>query len=168
MKPSVSVVHNEPITSFCLPITIPGKSQWSVQVKPDKICFFQKLGVSKHYFLKTFKNMNHPSEWKRIYHPRSGKYVYKHKGTGVITDSLIKIGKAMKKPITNVLKQAGKKVAEKSINKASDVFVKKAGDKIGDILRKRSTKANPPVPKQPQTKNPTDSLVRLNNLIANL
>ena len=63
----------------------------------------------------------------------------KHKGTGVITDSLFKIGKAMKKPIVGLLKQAGKKVAEKGINKASDVVVKKAGDKIGNILRKRAS-----------------------------
>ena len=111
--------------------------------------------------------MNHPSEWKRVYHPRSGKYVYKHKGTRVITDSLMKIGKAMKKPITNVLKQAGKKVAEKGINKASDVVVKKAGDKIGNIPRKKTTTPSVTKPKVNQTKNPTDSLVRLNNLIAN-
>ena len=32
--------------------------------------------------------MNHPSEWKNIYYPPRGIYVYKHKGTGVITDSL--------------------------------------------------------------------------------
>ena len=91
--------------------------------------------------------MNHPSEWKRIYHPRSEKYVYKRKGMGVITDSLMKIGKAMKKPITGVLKQAGKKLAEKGINKASDVVVKKAGDKIGNILRKRTTTPSVPKPK---------------------
>ena len=83
--------------------------------------------------------MNHPSEWQKIYRPQSGRYVYKHKGTGVITDSLFSIGKAMKKPIVGLFKQAGKKVAEKEINKASDVVVKKAGDKIGNILRKRSS-----------------------------
>ena len=81
--------------------------------------------------------MNHLSEWKRIYHPKSGKFIYKHKGTGVLTDSLFKIGKAMKKTFVGILKQAGKKVAEKGINKASDVVVKKAGDKIGNILRKK-------------------------------
>ena len=36
--------------------------------------------------------MNHPSEWKKNYHPKLGKHVYKHKGTGVITDFLFKIG----------------------------------------------------------------------------
>ena len=83
--------------------------------------------------------MNHPSEWKRIYHPPSEKYRYKHKGTGVVIVSLFKIGKAMKKPAINFFKQAGKKVAEKGINKASDVVVKKAGDKI----RERSGEAKP-------------------------
>ena len=45
----------------------------------------------------------------------------------------------MKKPILAIVKKTGKKVAEKGINKASDVVVKKAGDKIGNILRKRSS-----------------------------
>ena len=91
--------------------------------------------------------MNHPSEWKKIYHPRSGRFVYKHKGT----DSLMKIGeigKAMKKPFIGVLKKTAKKVAEKGINKASDVVVKKAGDKIGNILRKRPTKTTLSTPKK--------------------
>ena len=113
--------------------------------------------------------MNHPSEWKRIYHPKLGKHVYKHKGTGVITDSLFKIGKVVKKTVMNLFKQAGKKVAEKGINKASDVIVIKAGDKIGNILRKK-TRTTPIHAKAGiqlnQPKN--DSLVRLNNLIANL
>ena len=53
--------------------------------------------------------MNHPSEWKRSYYPKLGKHVYKHKGTGVITDSLFKIGKVAKKPVAGLLKKAGKK-----------------------------------------------------------
>ena len=115
--------------------------------------------------------MNHPSEWKRIYHPKLEKHVYKHKGTGVITDSLFKIGKVVKKPVVGLLKQAGKKVAEKGINKASNIVVKKAGDKIGNILRKK-TKTTPSaasVPKQRLNQpKQNDALVRLNNLIANL
>ena len=80
--------------------------------------------------------MNHTSEWQNIYHPKFGKYVYKHKGTGVLVDSLFKIGKVLKKPILNLAKKAGKQVAEKGIAKASDVVVKKAGDKIGNVLRR--------------------------------
>ena len=67
-----------------------------------------------------------------------------------MTDSLFKIGKAMKKPLIDVLKKTGKKVAEKGINKASDVVVKKAGDKIGNILRKRNSGQATKRPSDPQ------------------
>ena len=73
----------------------------------------------------------------------------KWKGTGVLTDSLFKIGKTLTKPVVGILKQAGKKVAEKGINKASDVVVKKAGDKIGNILRKRSSERSERGAKRP-------------------
>ena len=58
--------------------------------------------------------MNHPSEWKRIYHPRRERYVYKQKGTGVIIDSLFKIGKVVKKPVMNLLKETGRKLLKKA------------------------------------------------------
>lgn len=121
--------------------------------------------------------MNHPSEWQRIYHPKSGIRVYRHKGTGVMTDSLWKIGRVLKKPLVNFAKQAGKKVAEKSINKASDVAVKKAGDKIESILRKKTANQprKTPVPKtRKASQRPTVSkthrneMERLNNLLSQL
>ena len=109
------------------------------------------------------------------YHLKFGRHVYKHKGTGVITDSLFKLGKVVKKPVVNFLKKTGKKVAEKGINKASDVVVKKAGDKIGNILRKRKQKSLGSkqrlrvVSTTRQLNQPkNNSLVRLNNLIASL
>ena len=124
--------------------------------------------------------MNHTSEWTRFYHPKRGKFLYKHKGTGVVTDSLFKIGKVLKKPLTNLAKKVGKKVAEKGAEKVSNVMVKKAGDKIENILRnRRKLRANP----QPQpaalppkhtrstAKNPSTShqaLIELNNLISRL
>ena len=85
----------------------------------------------------------------------------------------------------NLAKQAGKKVAEKGIAKASDVIVKKAGDKIGNVLRSRATKRSgvkkgsershvaKSVPKKPSTaaSKPTthhQDMIRLNNLLAQL
>ena len=116
--------------------------------------------------------MNHPSEWQKIYHPRIGRYVFRHKGTGVITDSLFNIGKAVKKTIVGLFKQAGKKVAEKGINKASDVVVKKAGDKIGNILRKRSNEvgrqSRPSQPKVRKKSTQNKDMQRLNNLLSQL
>ena len=124
--------------------------------------------------------MNHPSEWTKFYHPKYGRYFYKHKGTGVITDTLFKIGNAMKKPLINLAKNAGKKVAEKGIDKVSNVVVKKAGDKIENVLRKRaaskvaSKAASKVMPKVKQSRQPTNTsfrhqdLIKLNNLIAQL
>ena len=120
--------------------------------------------------------MNHTSEWTRFYHPKKGRYFYKHKGTGVVTDSLFKIGKVLKKPLVNLAKQAGKKVAEKGIEKVSNVVVKKAGDKIENVLRKRGNPRSPhPVASVKKTSTaPTKSttrhqdLIKLNNLIAQL
>ena len=130
--------------------------------------------------------MNHTSEWQKIYHPKFGKYVYKHKGTGVLVDSLFKIGKVLKKPILNLAKKAGKQVAEKGIAKASDVVVKKAGDKISNVLRsgarrrmnrgaqrsqERPTanqRAKQGMPPKQNKASFHQDLIKLNNLIAQL
>ena len=44
--------------------------------------------------------MNHPSEWTRYYDAPKGTYRYKHKGTGVVRDTLMAIGKRFKKKAT--------------------------------------------------------------------
>ena len=44
--------------------------------------------------------MNHPSEWTRYYDAPKGTYRYKHKGTGVVRDTLMAIGKRFKKQAT--------------------------------------------------------------------
>ena len=117
------------------------------------------------------------SDWKTFYHPKYGQYLYKHKGTGVVTDSIFKIGKVLKKPLVNLVKKAGKKVAEKGIEKASTVVVEKAGDKIENVLRKRSkrpiearkaTKQPAGTSTRPPTTNYHQDLLRLNNLISQL
>ena len=107
---------------------------------------------------------------EKIYHLQRGKYVWKHKGTGVITDSLFKLEKAMKKTAVKFLKQAGKKVAEKGINKVSDVVVKKAGDKIDNVLRKRKQASEAGIRRGPKpvTKTKNDTMARLNQLISSL
>ena len=40
--------------------------------------------------------MNHPSEWARFFEENTGSYRYKHKGSGVIRDTLMTIGKVFK------------------------------------------------------------------------
>ena len=44
-------------------------------------------------------------EYKRIYHPKLGRFVYEHKGSGIIVDNIFK-------PIKSVLTSAFKKVAK--------------------------------------------------------
>ena len=124
--------------------------------------------------------MNHTSEWTRFYHPKRGKFLYKHKGTGVVTDSLFKIGKVLKKPLTNLAKKVGKKVAEKGAEKVSNVVVKKAGDKIENILRNRGKpKSNSLAKPTARSQKPASAnvkthttnhqaLLELNNLISRL
>ena len=41
--------------------------------------------------------MNHPSEWARYFDENTGSYRYKHKGSGVIRDTFMTIGKVFKK-----------------------------------------------------------------------
>ena len=40
--------------------------------------------------------MNHPSKWAKFFDENSGRYRYKHKGSGVIRDTLITVGKVFK------------------------------------------------------------------------
>ena len=75
----------------------------------------------------------------------------------------------------NLAKQAGKKVAEKGVEKVSTVVVKKAGDKIENVLRKRGPqRAAKPTARPQPTAGPAPAsknryhqdLIKLNNLIA--
>ena len=65
--------------------------------------------------------MNHPSEWAKFFDERAGCYRYKHKGSGVVRDTLMAIGKTFKKGAT----QVAKKVAQSSAKKAGKNLVKR-------------------------------------------
>ena len=77
-------------------------------------------------------------EYKRIYHPKLGRFVYEHKGSGIIVDNIFK-------PIKSVLTSAFKKVAkpmekkalESSISYAGDKLGKKAAEKSGDFIMQK-------------------------------
>ena len=43
-----------------------------------------------------------PYEFKRFYHPKLGKFVYKHKGSGLIVDNIFK---PMKSVVSSVIKK---------------------------------------------------------------
>lgn len=40
--------------------------------------------------------MNHPSEWTKFFDELTGRYRNKHKGSGVVRDTLLAIGKVFK------------------------------------------------------------------------
>ena len=51
-------------------------------------------------------------EFKKIYHPRLGRYVYEHRGNGLIVDNLLK-------PIGRKAKEFGSKVVQPFLKKES-------------------------------------------------
>ena len=69
--------------------------------------------------------MNHPSEWARFFDVNTGRYRYKHKGSGIIRDTFMTIGNIFKKNI----KDGAKKTAEK----ATKTIAEKAGQKVGEL-----------------------------------
>ena len=83
--------------------------------------------------------MNHPSEWARYYDAPKGTYRYKHKGTGVVRDTLMNIGKRFKKKVTRqTLKKAVNEASKQMLKKAAEKAEEKAADKIQAVLRRGS------------------------------
>ena len=70
-------------------------------------------------------------EYKRIYHPKLGRFVYKHKGSGIIVDNIFK-------PIKSLASSAFKKVAKPFAKKALESGISHAGDKLGKKLAEKS------------------------------
>ena len=82
--------------------------------------------------------------YKRIYHPSFGKFVYKHKGSGLIVDNIFK---PMKMIVDKVLKPVAKKALKSGIESAGDKLGKKVVEKSGHLLikelQKKGKKSNP-------------------------
>ena len=80
--------------------------------------------------------MNHPSEWARYYDAPKGTYRYKHKGTGVVRDTLMNIGKRFKKKATRqTLKKAVNEASKQMLKKATEKAAEKGAEKIQAVLR---------------------------------
>ena len=60
-------------------------------------------------------------EFKKIYHPRMGRYVYKHRGNGLIVDTLMKPLKSVAK---SVLGNIVKPFANKQLRRVSLTLAK--------------------------------------------
>ena len=63
-------------------------------------------------------------EYKRIYHPKLGRFVNEHKGSGIIVDNIFK-------PVRRVLSKVPEKVLKPFAKKALESGISHAGDKLG-------------------------------------
>ena len=114
-----------------------------------------------------------PYEFMRFYHPKLGRFVYKHKGSGIIVDNIFK---PMKSAVSSVFKKFAKPVAiakkalESGISHTGERLGKKISEKSGDLIMKKLAKARAtPTMKQMKTTTPkkeesTDTI--LNRLIS--
>ena len=111
-------------------------------------------------------------EYKKIYHPKLGRFVYKHKGSGIIIDNLFKPIKAIFK---SVVKPFAKKTLDAGVSHAGERLGKAVSQKSGDYIMKklhsiRNTK--PTEPKQessvtkPKPKQEESTDMILNRLIS--
>ena len=76
--------------------------------------------------------MYHPSEWARYFDEKTGSYRYKHKGSGVIRDTFMTIGKVLKNNVKNV--------AKKTAEKATKTIAEKAGQRVGEFTVEKGSK----------------------------
>ena len=85
--------------------------------------------------------MNRLSEWARYFDENTGSYRYKHKGSGVIRDTFMTIGKVFKNNVKNVAKKTAEKatktIAEKAGQRVGELAVEKASKQIRKILQER-------------------------------
>ena len=72
-----------------------------------------------------------PYEFKRFYHPKRGKFVFQHKGSGLILDNIFK-------PLKSVASSVFKKFAKPMAKKALESGVSHAGDKLGKAVAEKS------------------------------
>ena len=113
--------------------------------------------------------MNHPSEWARYYDAPNGTYRYRHKGTGVVRDTLMNIGKRFKKKVTRqTLEKAVNEASKRILKKAAEKAEEKAADKIQAVLRSgspRTPSVKPKSKKTPSQKLSTESKQKLKKML---
>ena len=120
-------------------------------------------------------------EFKKIYHPKLGGYVYEHRGNGLIVDNIMKplkagLSTAANKAARAVVKKFTKGAKAKA--KSATAKATKAQEKSGDLIRQRlsgsrgrqsqrsrgSVGRKDPASNAKMTRNEVNTLI--NNLIA--
>ena len=88
--------------------------------------------------------MNHPSEWARFFDENTGRYRYKHKGSGVISDTFMTIDKVLKNPVKNVAKKTAEKATKKSLKnqfrELVNLLLKKVRNKYEKYCKREKNK----------------------------
>ena len=80
-------------------------------------------------------------EFSRFFHPKLGRFVYRHKGTGLIVDNIFKPMRAVASAVFNKFaKPVAKKALQSGISQAGDKLGKKAVEKSGDLIMKKTGK----------------------------
>ena len=77
-------------------------------------------------------------EFSRFFHPKLGRFVYRHKGTGLIVDNIFKPMRAVASAVfSKFAKPLAKKALQSGISHAGDKLGKKAAEKSGDLIMKK-------------------------------
>ena len=91
-------------------------------------------------------------EFSRYYNPRIGRFVYRHKGTGLIVDNIFTpVRKVASAVFSKFAKPVAKKALQSGISHAGDKLGKKAAEKSGDLIMKKlgNLGSRRPQPKAP-------------------
>ena len=108
-----------------------------------------------------------PYEFKRVYHSKLGRFVFKHKGNGIIVDSIFKplrkmVTSAASSVLRNLVKPMAKNALKSGVEHAGDKIGKKIAEKSGDLIMKKSHKGfskpkSKPILKKQQTQQRQES-----------
>ena len=100
-------------------------------------------------------------EFSRYYNPRMGRFVYRHKGTGMIVDNIFAPVRKMASAVfSKFAKPVAKKALQTGISHAGEKLGKKAAEKSGDLIMKKlgNLGANKQKPKlKPKAPAPTSA-----------
>ena len=97
-----------------------------------------------------------------MFHPRLGRFVYKHKGSGLIVDNIFNpMKRIMKKALSTVMKPLAKKALKSGIESAGDKLGKKVVEKSGHLFMKDLQKKVVAKPKQKVEEDYNEILNRL-------
>ena len=117
---------------------------------------------------------------KNFFDEKTGTFRYKHKGSGIIRDTFMTIGKIFKKNIKDVAKKttekASKTIAEKAGQRVGEFAVEKGSKQIRKILQERkkqkplsqdAKKKLANILRNQAPKKPDEALIKLNRILAN-